>query len=82
MLHEAGYTLMELVDEAYELIFRDEDEWWRWMWSHASRLLFESVPPSRRPEFKDRLFHRLAQCREDDGLIHGTLRAVLARGRN
>jgi SAM-dependent methyltransferase len=82
MLHEAGYTLVEVVDDAYDLIFRDEDEWWWWMWSHASRHLFESVPPIRRPEFKGRLFHGLAQCRQDDGLIHGTLRAVLAPGRN
>ena len=82
MLHEAGYTLVDLVDDAYELIFRDANDWWRWVWSHASRHLFEAVPPSRRPEFKDRRFRGLARSREDDGLIHGTLRAVLARARN
>jgi Methyltransferase domain len=33
-------------------------------------------------EFKGRLFDGLAQCRQPDGLIHGTLQVVLARGQD
>ena len=82
MLRDAGYTSVELTDAAYELIFRDADEWWLWAWSHASRRLFESVPFGRRAELKDRLFRGLVECRGGDGRIHGTLRAVLARARS
>jgi SAM-dependent methyltransferase len=79
ILRDADYTSVQITEDAFELVFRDEDEWWQWAWSHGSRRLFESVPATRQAELKGRLFDGLAQCRQPDGLIHGTLRAVLAR---
>jgi len=82
MLRDAGYTSVRQTDDAYELVFRDANEWWRWAWSHGSRHLFEAVPATRQAELKGRLFRGLAECRQDDGLIHGTLRAVLAQAQS
>jgi hypothetical protein len=60
----AGYTSVEVADDAYELVFRDADDWWRWAWSHGSRQLFEAVPATRHAELKDSLFGGLARCRQ------------------
>ena len=82
MLRDAGYTSVQITEDAFELVFRDADEWWQWVWSHGSRHLFEAVPATRQAELKDGLFRGLAQCRQDDGLIHGTLRAVLVQAQS
>ncbi|MBV9328531.1 MAG: methyltransferase domain-containing protein [Chloroflexi bacterium] len=82
MVQDAGYMSVQLSEDAYELVFTDADGWWRWAWCHGSRRLFVMVPATRQAELKDRLFRGLAQYRGDDGLIHGTLRAVLTRARS
>src|SRR5438067_8186286 len=63
ILRDAGYTSVQVADDAFELVFRDADEWWQWAWSHGSRRLFESVAATRQAELKGRLFDGLAQCR-------------------
>jgi ubiquinone/menaquinone biosynthesis C-methylase UbiE len=80
-LEKGGFDAIAASERSCELLFRDEGELWRWMWSHGSRRLLEAVPPHRLEELKQALFRGLASCTEADGMIHGTLRAVLARGR-
>ena len=75
----AGFVDVDAITGSCELVFQDEDEWWRWSWSHGTRGLFESVSPSRLPELQRQLSATLADCREQDGRIHGTLRATLLR---
>jgi SAM-dependent methyltransferase len=64
--------------ESCPLIFKDEAEWWAWLWSHGSRRLVEQVPSDQVPRLEHALLGGLARCREDDGLIHGRLRAHVA----
>jgi ubiquinone/menaquinone biosynthesis C-methylase UbiE len=78
-LTRAGFTMVEQTEDAFDLVFRDEEEWWRWMWSHGTRHLLEAVPSPRREDLKDALFRGLRGCRDDDGKIHGTMRALLVR---
>ncbi len=78
-LGQAGFCEVETAPHACPLVFSNEEQWWRWAWSHGTRRLLEKVPRARRGELKHALLGGLARCREADGLIHGTLRAALAR---
>src|SRR2546425_12409640 len=49
--------------------------------ARESRSTSSSVPRARRGELKRALLGGLTHCRKGDGLIHGTLRAALARAR-
>jgi ubiquinone/menaquinone biosynthesis C-methylase UbiE len=75
----AGFVDVDAITDSYELVFQNEDDWWRWSWSHGTRGLFESVSPSRLSRLRRQLYATLAECREQDGRIHGTLRATLLR---
>jgi ubiquinone/menaquinone biosynthesis C-methylase UbiE len=80
-VQRAGFAAVELVEDTCALVFHDEEEWWRWVWSHGSRRLVEAVSPAQRDELKRELVRGLPNCREGDGLIHGRMRAVLVRAR-
>ena len=43
VLQRAGFNVTSIATDDYLLWFRDSDEWWRWVWSHGSRCLFESL---------------------------------------
>jgi SAM-dependent methyltransferase len=49
-LHEAirsaGFTAVETSEDSFELLFRDEEEFRQWAWSHGSRRLFDLNPES------------------------------------
>jgi SAM-dependent methyltransferase len=77
----AGFEAVASREDSCPLLFRDEDECWSWMWSHGSRALLETVDPAQLDNLKRTLFRGMDACREADGMIHGTLRAVLVRGR-
>jgi ubiquinone/menaquinone biosynthesis C-methylase UbiE len=81
VLRTGGLEAIAMREQRFGLLFRDEQEWWRWMWSHGSRRLLEAVPDARLDELKQALFRGLPVCTGADGIIHGTLRAVLVRGR-
>jgi ubiquinone/menaquinone biosynthesis C-methylase UbiE len=78
-LTSVGFTTVQPVEDAFDLVFRDEEEWWRWSWSHGTRRLLEAIASTRRDELKSGLFRGLRGCCEDDGMIHGTMRATLVR---
>lgn len=78
-LRSAGFSAVVGIEDSYELVFGD-DEWWRWVWSHGARRLYESVPQARLERLRVELAQGLQRCREADGRIHGTLRASLVRG--
>jgi ubiquinone/menaquinone biosynthesis C-methylase UbiE len=77
----AGFEAVVACEDSCPLLFRDEEEWWSWMWSHGTRALLEAVPADRLGELKRTLFQGMGARKEADGIIHGTLRAVLVRGR-
>jgi SAM-dependent methyltransferase len=79
LLTTLGFTAVRSTEDAFELLFRDEEEWWRWMWSHGTRHLLEAVPSTRRDKLKQELCRHLGGCRERDGMFHGTMHATLMR---
>ena len=78
VLRRTGFSDANVVEESCSLTFKDETEWWTWLWSHGSRRLVEQVPSDELPKLQHDLVSGLARCREDDGLIHGQLRAHVA----
>jgi O-methyltransferase/aklanonic acid methyltransferase len=83
LLEQSGFeqTLVKQTD--YQLIFRNDDEWWTWSWSHGTRILFEAVPSSRLAALRGELQQGLRErCTNEEGSIEGTLKAfvVTARG--
>jgi ubiquinone/menaquinone biosynthesis C-methylase UbiE len=81
VLQCAGLADVESIEDAYQLVFQHEEDWWRWSWSHGTRRLLEALPEARMDELKLRLFSALQNCRAADGQIHGTMRATLVRAR-
>jgi SAM-dependent methyltransferase len=80
-LGAAGFAEVEVSVETCPLVFADEEEWWRWSWSHGTRALWEAIPPSLHAQL-ERIGHEgLRQARADDGSIHGSLAAAVARAR-
>jgi SAM-dependent methyltransferase len=77
MVAGAGFVEVVAVADSCPLVFEDEDQWWRWSWSHGTRGLLESVSPRRRPELKRQLCATLADCRDDGGRIQGQLVATI-----
>lgn len=75
----AGFVACEAAETAFDLVFRDEAEWWAWSWSHGTRRLLEAVPAARREELKRALVRALRSCRGPDGAIHGVMRATMLR---
>jgi ubiquinone/menaquinone biosynthesis C-methylase UbiE len=80
-IEAAGFDAVESCEDSCPLLFRDEEEWWSWMWSHGTRALLEAVPADQLDDLKRKLFKGMGACKEADGMIHGTLHAVLVRGR-
>ena len=80
-LKKGGFDALAMRERSCQLLFSDEQEFWRWLWSHGTRGLLEAVPLDRLKELGQALRSGLAAHREADGMTHGTLRAALARGR-
>jgi ubiquinone/menaquinone biosynthesis C-methylase UbiE len=81
VLSDVGFTMVEHTEATFDLVFQDEEEWWRWMWSHGTRRLLEAVQSSQRDELKEELFRGLPRSCGDSGMIRGTMRALLVRAR-
>ncbi len=68
-----------VAEEAHELTFHDAEEWWRWSWSHGTRLLLDAIPESNRVDFQEAAFAELDKLQSREGTIAATIRATLAR---
>jgi hypothetical protein len=68
-----------VAEEAHELTFQDAEEWWRWSWSHGTRLLLDAIPESSRVDFQEAAFAELGKLQSREGTIAATIRATLAR---
>jgi SAM-dependent methyltransferase len=80
LLASTGLRDIATREETYELIFRDEDEWWNWSWSHGTRVLFEAVPDAERDQFQRSALAQARKLQNRQGAICATVRATLTRG--
>jgi O-methyltransferase / aklanonic acid methyltransferase len=57
----------EIVEETSTLVFRSEDEWWEWIWSHDWRAQLELIPESALASFREEAYGHLRESKERDG---------------
>lgn len=55
-LAEAGFGDVRQTTEEHEVVFRDLDQWWAWVWSHGQRGPLERVPADRLDDLKAELY--------------------------
>jgi ubiquinone/menaquinone biosynthesis C-methylase UbiE len=79
LLASVGFHDIATREESYELLFRDEDEWWDWSWSHGTRILFEAVPHGRRDQFRRNALAQARRLKRDQEPLRATVRATLTR---
>ena len=68
VLSQAGFIDIQILSEEEEFVYKDEDEWWRSLWSLAWRALLESMEPSVLQRFKVDAFDMIQPLKRSDGL--------------
>jgi SAM-dependent methyltransferase len=66
-LRVAGFEPDPPVEHQIEFVFRDEDAWWEWNWSHGSRLFLEALTESARERFRELVYAGMQPLRTDGG---------------
>jgi ubiquinone/menaquinone biosynthesis C-methylase UbiE len=80
VLVSAGFEAVTSVEQELEFHLADEEEWWRWAWSHGMRAFLEILPTSDLAELREEVFAELAALRTSEGIpLHQTARFVVAR---
>jgi SAM-dependent methyltransferase len=64
-LRAAGFDPDPPLEHQIEFVFRDEDAWWEWNWSHGSRLFLEALPESAREGFRELVYLAMQPLRGD-----------------
>lgn len=78
LVEGSGFERVRHEEAPYQLVFRTEEEWWFWSWSHGTRVLFEAVPTARLEALREELARGLRdQCTGADGLIRGSMSAFV-----
>jgi ubiquinone/menaquinone biosynthesis C-methylase UbiE len=78
LVEGAGFERVRHKEAPYKLVFRTEEEWWFWSWSHGTRVLFEAVPIARLEALRNELARGLRDhCTSADGLIRGSMSAFV-----
>lgn len=55
-LADAGFTDVRQTTEEHEVVFRDLDQWWAWVWSHGQRGPLERIPADRLDDAQAELY--------------------------
>jgi trans-aconitate methyltransferase len=78
-LRAGGFGAVEQTEHAVEFVFADEQAWWDWNWSHASRVFLEALPAEPRERYRAEVAEAMAQVRESNGFPR-TFTSVFTRG--
>jgi SAM-dependent methyltransferase len=79
-LREAGFESLRFEKESLEGSWADDDEWFRWSWSHGQRRFLERLDDDRLARFRADAFAQLERAREADGRIHARFDALFGYG--
>jgi ubiquinone/menaquinone biosynthesis C-methylase UbiE len=66
-LHQAGFANVEMTQHEMEFVFRDDQAWWDWNWSHGSRAFLEPLPEEVRNRFRAEVAEAMEQVRDESG---------------
>ena len=67
-LQAAGFVEISTWREEKILYFADEDDWWAWEWSQASRFWLEGMTPEGLARFKAGSYEHLRQMKTPQGI--------------
>ena len=79
-LELGGWAIDEQIEHQIEFVFADEQAWWDWNWSHASRMYLEALPEGARQRFRERAYEAMQAVRDERGLPR-TYTAIFTRAR-
>ena len=68
VLREAGFAQITVTSEQMLFYFADEQDWWAWEWSQASRFWLEGMSPEGLAKFKAVAFEKLAAMKGPEGI--------------
>jgi ubiquinone/menaquinone biosynthesis C-methylase UbiE len=77
-LRASGFGAIEVVEHQIEFVFRSEQEWWDWNYSHAARMFFDALPPDALGRYKAEVEEGMQQVRDGRGFPR-TYTALFAR---
>jgi len=60
-LKNAGFVDIRIEVEDFPLLFRDFDEWWKWIWSHGYRGVLETLGSREQTEYRQQSALNLGQ---------------------
>jgi hypothetical protein len=66
-LRAAGFAPDVVTPHAIEFVFRDEDAWWEWNWSHGSRMFLEPLSDVAQARFREKAYAAMQACRDGNG---------------
>jgi hypothetical protein len=70
VLQQAGLTDMQVMSEAVDFVYADEEEWWAMMRSGGPGAALERMPSDTLARFKADVFAMLQTFKHPDGLHH------------
>jgi SAM-dependent methyltransferase len=78
-LGAAGFAAVEVEPHAIEFMFKDEQAWLDWNWSHMSRVFLEALPHDALERFRTEMREAMDQVRESRGYPR-TFTSLFTRG--
>lgn len=79
-LLDTGFVDVSATEETLDLIFSDEQEWWKWSWSHGWRQVLEAMEENKLERYRSACFKRLHGS-TDAPSVKGRLKTILAVAR-
>jgi SAM-dependent methyltransferase len=78
-LRDGGFDVVEQRRHAIDFVFADDQAWWDWNWSHASRVFLEALPVEPRERYRAEVAEATERIRESNGYPR-TFTSVFTRG--
>jgi ubiquinone/menaquinone biosynthesis C-methylase UbiE len=77
-LRESGFENISITKEETTMYFADENDWWDWEWSQASRFWLEGMSPAGLAKFKTVSFEKLKAMKTPKGIpiLDGALLSI------
>jgi SAM-dependent methyltransferase len=66
-LEAAGFADLQFAEHRVEFVFRDEQAWWDWSWSHGTRMMLEPMSDDARARFRAEMRQAIEQVRDERG---------------
>jgi ubiquinone/menaquinone biosynthesis C-methylase UbiE len=70
VMREANFDSVQVIEEAPEFFYKDEEEWWAVQWATGSRYMLEMLSPEALAQFKAAAFEKMQPMKQDGVFPH------------